>query len=181
MNDLKTAVFEQFQHLQMLMHRASFHGFMTGRKTRDPHRGQGRVLVILKMKPEISQRELTYLLGTSKQSLAETLAKLEKSGFITRETSGNDKRVMIIRLTDEGKNAAESIDIENETGVTDKIFDCLSDDELTALSAYLDRIIKRYEELFPGPDYEGRRRYMERFMSHYGHGHGFEGFNERRR
>lgn len=36
------------------------------------HIGQGRVLAILKLKPEISQRDLSYLLDMSKQSLAVT-------------------------------------------------------------------------------------------------------------
>jgi DNA-binding MarR family transcriptional regulator len=179
MNEIKATVAEQLQHLQMLMQRTFFRGFAAGGRMRDPHRGQGRILAMLKMKPEISQRELTYLLGTSKQSLAESLVKLEKSGCITREPSGEDKRVMIIKLTDDGKKAADFVDFENETGAAEKILDCLTDDELTAFSGYLGRVIKRYEELFPGPDYEGRRRYMERFMSRYGHGRGFEGFDER--
>ena len=82
MSEIKTTVTEQLEQLQMLMHRASFHNFMGNGMARNPLRGQGRVLAILKMKPEISQRELTYLLNMSKQSLAELLAKLEMSGHI---------------------------------------------------------------------------------------------------
>jgi DNA-binding MarR family transcriptional regulator len=152
------------------MHRASFHGFR-GDGVHNPHRGQGRVLAILRMKPEISQRELAYLLDMSKQSLAELLAKLEKSGYVTRRSSEEDKRVMTIKLTDEGAKAAE--DMDDSVSDATKILDCLNDDELNAFSDYLSRIIKSHEEQFPDGDYEERRRHREMFMSR--HGHGFEG------
>lgn len=174
MKEIKTTITEQLQQLQMLMHRASFHGFMGG-GVHNPHRGQGRVLAILKMKPEISQKELTYLLNMSKQSLAELLAKLEKSGYITREQSEEDKRVMTIKLTEEGAKVVE--DTDDATSDTTKILDCLNDEELTAFSDYLNRIIKRYEEQFPG-DYDERRKMMEAFMFRYGHEHGFGGHGD---
>lgn len=161
----------------MLMHRASFRGFRTKGRIRNPQRGQGRVLSILQMKPEISQKELTNLLGISKQSLAELLSKLEKSGNITREPSKEDRRAMIIKLTEEGRNAA-SYDGENETFEANQILDCLTDEELVTFSEYLNRIIKRYEEQFPNEDFEERRRHMEEFMREHGHRHGFTGFGE---
>jgi DNA-binding MarR family transcriptional regulator len=170
MNEIKTTIVEQLQQLQMLMHRTSFHSFMRGGKVHSPHRGQGRVLAILMMKPEISQRELTYLLGMSKQSLTELLVKLEKSGYITREPSQEDKRVMTVRLTEAGMKAAE--DIDDDRPETEKILDSLNDEELAAFSDYLGRIIKRYEQLFPDEDFDRRRKMMEEFVSRYGHGRG---------
>lgn len=103
----------------------------------DPHRGQGRVLSLLKMQPEISQKDLSYILGITPQSLGELLAKLEKNGYITRETSESDRRAMIIKLTPEGRHAAEQTrDLE--------MFSCLGEDEKDILGEYLDRI---YESL----------------------------------
>jgi DNA-binding MarR family transcriptional regulator len=174
MSEIKVIINEQLQQLQMLMHRASFHYFIGGGSIHNPHRGQGRVLAILKMKPEISQKELTYLLNMSKQSLAELLAKLEKNGYITREPSEGDKRVMTIKLTEEGMKTAD--DVDDDTLETSKILDCLNDEELAAFSEYLGRIIKRYEEQFPGEDFEQRRKSMEEFILQHGHGHGLFGF-----
>lgn len=175
MSEIKTFIIEQLQQLQMLMHRAAFHPFMGGGKSYNPHRGQGRVLAVLKLKPEISQKELTFLLGMSKQSIAELLVKLEKNGYIKREPSETDKRVVNIRLTEEGMKAAE--DIDESVPETEKIFDCLNDDELSAFSEYLARIIAQYEEQFPDEDFEQRRKSMEEFMAHFGHGRGFGDFN----
>lgn len=172
MSEIKTIITEQLQQLQMLMQRSSLHNFMG--RAHNPHRGQGRVLAILKMKPEISQRELTYLLNMSKQSLAELLAKLEKNGYITRESSEEDRRVMTIKLTEKGEKAAD--DVNNETSEAAEILDCLNDQELASFSEYLGRIIMRYEEQFPDEDFEQRRKFLEEFMSRYGHGGRFGGF-----
>jgi len=167
MGEIKAMVNAQLQQLQMLMHRAMFAHFG---KMHNPHKGQGRVLAILKMKPEISQKELTYLLNMSKQAVAELIGKLEKSGAITREPSEADKRVMRIKLTEEGAKAITYSD-DNRFEPT-KIFDCLEAEELAQFSEYLGRIIKRYEAQFPGEDFEHRRKIIEHFMA--SHGHGFE-------
>lgn len=172
MSEIKAIITEQLQQLQMLMHRASFQGNLCGGRMHNPHRGQGRVLAILKLKPEISQKELTYLLNMSKQALAELLAKLEKSGYITREPSEEDRRVMTVKLTEAGMNAAG--DVDDGAPEAAKILDCLNEEELAAFSDYLDRIIRRYEELFPGEDFDQRRKMMEAFM--FRHGPGFGGF-----
>ena len=165
MSELKTTVSEQLQQLQMLMHRASFGRFG---KMYNPHRGQGRVLAILKLKPEISQKELSYLLNMSKQAVAELIGKLEKSGYVTREPSAEDKRAMTIRLTEAGAKAADSAD--DAAPESEKMLDCLNDEELAAFSEYLGRVIRQYEEQFPGEDFAQRREKMEAFMSFHGHG-----------
>ena len=88
MGEGKTVISEQMEKLQTLMHRLVFHNYVSeGKPTRNPYRGQGRVLAALNQNPQISQKELTQQLGMSKQSLAELLGKLEKSGMIRRTQS----------------------------------------------------------------------------------------------
>jgi hypothetical protein len=72
----------------------------------DPTRGQGRVLALLAVKPETTQRELSFLLDMRQQSLSELLAKLEEKGFVTREKSEQDGRVTVVKLTEAGAAAA---------------------------------------------------------------------------
>ena len=163
MNELKSTIIEQLQQLQMLMHRTTVASFTGNGRGRNPLRGQGRVLAMLKIKPEISQRDLTYLLGMSKQSIAELLLKLEKNEFITRHPSENDKRVMIIELTEKGEKAAGSFDDSVPDSAV--ILDCLEKEELGRFSDYLGRIIKRCEEQFPNEDFEQRHRALREFMA----------------
>ncbi len=65
---------------------------------------QGMILRILSVKPKISQKELFGMLDISKQSLSETLAKLEKEELIIRMPSEEDKRLQIIEITKKGKD-----------------------------------------------------------------------------
>lgn len=175
MSELNNTVTQQMQQLQTLMHRMAFHGFTAdGKATHNPYRGQGRVLSILKCKPEIRQKELTDLLDMSKQSLAELLGKMEKSGYITRGPSETDKRSITVKLLPEGQRAAEAMDGGSMEVV--RIFDCLEEEELTRFSDYLGRIIKRCAEYFPGEDLEERSRRMESFLAKYDHS--FTHFNE---
>lgn len=126
----------------------------------DPHRGQGRILAILKLQPEITQRELSYLLDMRPQSIGELLSKLERSGYITRVPSEEDRRVLMIRLTEAGRNAGEQQ--ENGAG---GIFDCLNEEEQRTLKGYLDRITDSLERKCGVTEdwQEQRRRRMRRF------------------
>ena len=85
-----------------LLHRYSHRNHRMHGPAGDPHRGQGRVMALLKMRPEISQKELAYLLDIRPQSLGELLAKLERNGYIERSASEEDRRGMNIRLTEAG-------------------------------------------------------------------------------
>ena len=128
-----------------------------------PYQGQGRILSLLKLKPEISQKELAHILNIRSQSLGELLAKLERSGYITRTPSEVDRRGMDIRLTDSGKAVSEQ---DVEPAHQESFFDCLNEEEQTTLSDYLERLIKNLEEQqaeggsgpFPGPDFRGKGR-----------------------
>lgn len=161
MQDIRRVITEQLRQLQMLTQKSQFKGFM-GAEQRTTYRGQGRVLAILKMKPEISQKELNYLLDMSKQALSELLVKLEKRGFITREPSEEDKRVMMICLTEKGAKAAESSTDPSDESM--EMFDCLSEEELEQFSAYLGRIITRYIEMYPNDEYDKRQERIHDFV-----------------
>ena len=108
----------------------------------DPLRGQGRVLALLKAKPETTQRELSFLLDMRQQSLSELLAKLEETGLVTREKSQEDGRVTVVRLTDEGAEAAPS---PEQMQARADALDCLTDEERTQLEVLTDKVITSLE------------------------------------
>ena len=145
MSERNRQLINLFMRLEGLMHRH----MMAGRQGRymNPHRGQGRVLSILKLKPEITQKELTYLLDMSKQALGELLNKLEACGYITRTPSESDGRVMLIKLTEKGKAASEEMDHEKDD--TEDLFQCLTEEEQKNLEEYLERLIDAWPEAGP--------------------------------
>lgn len=138
MDDLYTAVYEKLSTLQWLMKRRQMFSQAQSGPFADPARGQGRILAMLKIQPEIKTRELAYLLGIRQQSLNELLNKLEKSGHVERMPSEEDRRVMVVRLTEKGREVQQP-----ETDYQE-IFDCLSPEELRQFEEYLDRIIAAF-------------------------------------
>jgi len=137
MSENDKALMEQFAEVLILLHRYRHHEQRDRGPFSDASRGQGRVLALLNMQPEMSQKNLAYLLGIRNQSLSELLTKLEKAGYITRKKSESDRRVMNISLTEEGKKVAE--ETANQKGFDD-VFDCLTEEEQQNLSTYLDRL-----------------------------------------
>ena len=162
--EINRQVTEQLLHLQMLLHRMAFCGYISSSGTirSNPYRGQGKVLSLLKNRPEIRQKELSELLDMSKQSLAELLAKLERKGYIARGPSPDDRRSITVRLLDKGRKAAE--DMDGDGVETLQVLDCLNEEELFRFGEYLGRVIKGCEAYFPGEGYEERRNKLERFM-----------------
>lgn len=187
MNTNPTDLFQLFTRLNWLLHRYHQRNHRHFGPMGDPHRGQGRILALLKLKPEISQKELSDILDMRSQSLGEMLGKLEKSGYITRTPSEADRRVMEIRLTEAGK----SVSFQNDQHLdTETLFTSLNEDEQEKLGDYLTRVIQTLEELlgdsnaeFPFPDrpHFDPREFDPRSGMHGGHhgGNDFHGHGQR--
>lgn len=118
----------------------------------DPFRGQGRILALLKLQPDISQSELAYLLGMRPQSAGELLGKLERQGLVERTQSESDKRVLNVRLTPEGEKAAEKRDKGKGP------FAMLTHEEKATLDALLEKVANGLEEQVGAPHEEGGER-----------------------
>jgi len=97
-------------------------------------RGQGKVLVTLHMKDGISTKELSEKLNINVTSLNETLNKLLEKGYVEKIPSDKDKRVLLIYLTEKGRN------IRPEPPKDLDVFDCLNEMEKETLDEYLTRI-----------------------------------------
>lgn len=147
------SLLEQLYKLEWLLRRYYFHSLRQNGPMAAPHRGQGRILALLRIKPEISQKELSAILDIRAQSLGELLAKLEKAGYITRKPSEEDRRVMEIKLTEAGQRAAES-GTDDEEG--EELFACLNEKEQETLSQYIGRLIEHLEKILSqGPAEKG--------------------------
>ena len=163
MTDNYTDLYEKLSRLQWLLHRQHMQTHAGGGPMADPTRGQGRVLALLKLQPEVSTKDLSYLLGIRQQSLNELLGKLEKGGYIVRSPSESDRRIMMVQLTEKGKT-------EPQAGSDfSGIFDCLNPEERTAFGEYLDRVITALEtKLGVSPD-EDLYDWMDGARSRMGH------------
>ncbi|MDR1623039.1 MAG: MarR family transcriptional regulator [Synergistaceae bacterium] len=174
MNDRNSELMHSIVKLSRLLASHHFHSFRHFGPFANPTRGQGRVLSILKLQPEISQKELGYLLDMRNQSLGELLAKLERSGYITRTASEEDRRTANIKLTPEGLKAADESN-SRESGV-DLLLDCLSEEEKANLDDYLQRIISKLAQAMEDEGLEGGNPFYGLHGHHEHHGpHGHHG------
>ena len=166
MNDIYSDIYEKLSTLQWLMKRHQMFCQAESGPFADTSRGQGRILAMLKIQPEIATKELAYLLGIRQQSLNELLNKLEKNGYVERKPSEADKRVMIVHLTEKGKQ------LEQPETDYQSIFDCLLPEELQQLSQYLDRIMEAFQVQFGNASEENdMSAWMSQARERMGHEH----------
>lgn len=118
------------------------------------------MLATLKLQDGIATRDLAYILGLRVASLNELLAKLEAGGLISREPAEDDRRVMLIRLTEAGRNT------EQHKPRFPNAFARLSGEEQEQMSSILDKIIAQLEgEIAPDaeePEFERWGEHMRR-------------------
>lgn len=139
MDDFYADIYEKLSTLQWLMKRRQMFSQAEIGPFADATRGQGRILAMLKIQPEIATKDLAYLLGIRQQSLNELLNKLEKSGYVERRPSEADRRVMVVHLTEKGETVQQPASDYGE------ILGCLSQEELRQFGNYLDRIIAAFQ------------------------------------
>ncbi len=115
-------------------------GYIADRKN-GRYRGQKRILRILADAPQVSQKELTDMLGIEPGSMSEVLSKLEDKGLILREKDENDRRKMRISLTENGQKAAEQCGGNPD----ESILDVLSEDEKDSLKQILSKLLEHWK------------------------------------
>ena len=104
--------------------------------------GDYQVFVYLSEAPNRSMRmcDLADLLQLSPSGLTRRLDGLVKAGYVTREPSSDDRRVMLATLTRAGFAALESAAPDHVASVRRHIFDHLDDDQVEALASIFESI-----------------------------------------
>ena len=104
--------------------------------------GDYQVFVYLSEAPDRSMRmcDLADRLQLSPSGLTRRLDGLVKAGFVTREPSGDDRRVMLATLTPSGFAALEKAAPDHVASVRRHIFDHLDGDQVEALASVFQSI-----------------------------------------
>lgn len=119
-------------------------------------RGQGRILSILCMQGEMTQKELQECLGIQSGSMSEIILKLEGSGLICRMRDEKDRRKIKVQVTKEGKQFYEK-EIRTRMEEERNLFNALSDEEQKQLGELLNKLFKDWEEKFDRRLFEHRK------------------------
>lgn len=155
---MKNDINRKFHEVTHKLHRSYLGHDMKSKM--DPNRGQGRILKLLQNTNEISQKELGFILDVRGQSLGESLVKLESQELITRTPSEEDKRKMIVSITEAGK--------EFEFPKPKSPFDILTEEEQVKMVEMLEKVSTNIDENFALKEMDERHH---RGHHHYSHSH----------
>ncbi len=66
-----------------------------------------RILWLLQLVPTSEPRRLAHTLWLSRPAVTAALHRLEEAGYVRRQRAANDRRLVVVEATEEGKAAAE--------------------------------------------------------------------------
>lgn len=133
------------------IHQLSGRIFAKKLKDRELHEinpAQGRIMFALWQGDNIPINILAKKTSLSKSTLTRMLDRLEKSGHILRLFTGNDRRKVLIQLTEENKRMKAAYEEVSEDMIN-LFYEGFSDSEINAFEGYLGRIfhnLARQEE-----------------------------------
>jgi DNA-binding MarR family transcriptional regulator len=110
----------------------------------DINSAQGRILFPLWREDGISIAELSKKTALGKSTLTSMLDRLEESGHIKRVHSKEDRRKILIFLTEENKTVSEKY-LAVSKKMIDIFYENFSSDEIEDLEKYLERILGNLE------------------------------------
>lgn len=119
-----------------MLHRYRITSALSGLKI---YRGQPEILGYLINNGDCSQRELADALGVSPASIATSLKRMSKTGFIQRTADENDRRINRLQITELGKEAFFAGKKECDK-VDELMFNGFSEKEIADFSAMMLRI-----------------------------------------
>lgn len=135
---------EQAKHL---LHALRMCGdFLSYRRGQRP--AQNRVMFFLHKHGAITQKELQELLAIQQGSLSELLARMEKLGLISRRRDPEDRRQVILELTELGE-AEEKVNHERFMAENNQLFAALSSDEQAELYRMLGCLLEDWKQKNP--------------------------------
>lgn len=110
------------------------------------YRSQHRLLMMLGKNPNCSQNELAIILDVSPAAVAVSLGKLEKNGYITRETSTDDRRSNHVSISEKGNRVIQSsIKLFDEVERT--MFQDFDEEEIGRFQEFLRRAYRNLESM----------------------------------
>jgi DNA-binding MarR family transcriptional regulator len=118
---------------------AIFQDFMDAVGKHNVTPGQFGVLVLIESNPGLNQSELGEAMGVDRSTMVAVIDKLEKAGYVLRETAPNDRRSYALKLSQAGVTLLSQLRpavVAHENNLAAP----LSDEEQAQLIDYLKRI-----------------------------------------
>lgn len=109
------------------------------RRILDGKGSQSRILIVLRMRVCVTQKEMVKMLNIKPGSVSEVLKKIENAGLILKISNEVDGRLSDIVLTRQGRMEADKL-IEQRRKICEEMTACLSDEEKKKLFLIIERL-----------------------------------------
>jgi DNA-binding MarR family transcriptional regulator len=103
-----------------------------------------QVLIITATQEAVNVKQIAALLMITSGAATQHIAALEKIGAVTRVTNEQDRREVIVQLTEKGNGLYAQIK-QNRISLLQEIFTGLDDAELRTLIALITKATKKYQ------------------------------------
>lgn len=103
------------------------------------YQAQHRLLMIISHNPNASQKDIAMSMDVSAATIAVSLKKLEKGGYIKRRTDQGDNRLNQITITERGNRVVEQSK-QIFVSADRKVFEGFTEEEKHTLSALLQKM-----------------------------------------
>ena len=110
------------------------------------YRSQQQILRLLSDHSNVSQKEIAEFMNVSPSTIAVSVKKLEKGGYITRIVDQDDNRFNKLCLTEAGKDIVKHSRIFFRN-VENQMFHGFSEEDYAAMERFLDRVYQNLEEI----------------------------------
>lgn len=105
---------------------------------------QGRILYVLWEKERLTISEIGHLTSLAKTTLTSMLDRMEESGLVVRSADKENRRQVIISITDKAKAYKEDYDRVSER-MNELFYKGFSEEEISAFEGMLEHIIKNLD------------------------------------
>ena len=121
---------------------------MLQRDRLDVNPGQGRILYALWQNDEIPINELAKQTALGKSTLTTMLDRLEAEEHLMRVPSQDDRRMILIKLTEKNEALHEKYERVSQE-MTERFYQDFTTEEIDAFEAFLIRILKSLSDHLP--------------------------------
>lgn len=108
------------------------------------YRGKSKVLHSLADEGAMPQNKLMKIMDVKAGSMSELLGKMENDGLIERKRDINDKRSVLVNITEHGIEQMEVFDEERKNHARET-FEILGEDEKTQLADILQKMLNDWK------------------------------------
>ena len=106
---------------------------------------QNHVLMLVGISKSIGVKHLAEKLRVTSGAATQHIDALEKAGLLTRTINKSNRREVVVETTKKGKAIFEKIR-RNKSALLSKLFEDLSDNELSTLVKLIEKVSKKYEK-----------------------------------